>query len=570
MVYQIPPQLPIVGFVFVVLISLAAYGGIQYHRLGHRPELLAFVSLMFGLSLTTLGNLFVDAATTVELKLLGYNFVNTVLVLFSAYSLLWFALAYSDNTDWVNRWTVGIAVGTIAVTSSAGVLSPEYMYEVNGLVSNGPVTILGVTFKEWVTLDRSLKLPFRLLQVYAYTVIFVSVVILVRYVLRNQSELYLGEAVWLIIGIGAPPVANSLLLVGIVPAELNVTDASFGITGVAFAIAIFRYEMLQVAPVGRRQLVEQQNAPVVMLNEESRVVDCNPSARDLFNVPDDWWGMAAEEFFAKFPDQFQRFADEPSVETEITMRDASSIRHFDLDISPIQNERKTARGRLIVLREITEQKVREQRLQRQNERLEQFASVVSHDLRNPLHVVQGRLELAKDDCGSEHLNVAAKSLNRSFELIDDLLVLARAGQDVSDREPITLSSFVDTCWGSVETSEAAIRVDAEMTILADRSRFRQLLENLFRNAVEHGGEKVTVRVGSLPDGFFVADDGSGIPEETREEVFDHGYSEYEDGTGFGLSIVEQIVEAHDWETRVTEASNGGARFEITGVTLADE
>jgi len=82
---------------------------------------------------------------------------------------------------------------------------------------------------------------------------------------------------------------------------------------------------------------------------------------------------------------------------------------------------------------------------------------------------------------------------------------------------------------------------------------------------QQGGEmrQVTVTVGTLPDGFYIEDDGPGIPADEREDVFDAGYSTTEDGTGFGLSIVEEIADAHGWEIRAAEGSNGGVRFEIT-------
>jgi signal transduction histidine kinase len=76
---------------------------------------------------------------------------------------------------------------------------------------------------------------------------------------------------------------------------------------------------------------------------------------------------------------------------------------------------------------------------------------------------------------------------------------------------------------------------------------------------------VTVTVGELADGFYIEDDGPGIPEGDWQTVFDPGYSTAEQGTGFGLSIVKQVVDAHDWAIEITEGTKGGARFEITGV-----
>jgi signal transduction histidine kinase len=97
-----------------------------------------------------------------------------------------------------------------------------------------------------------------------------------------------------------------------------------------------------------------------------------------------------------------------------------------------------------------------------------------------------------------------------------------------------------------------------------------VLENLFRNAIEHGRSDVTIRVGTLSDetGFYVEDDGPGIPSDTRDEVFEQGYSTADDGTGFGLSIVREIAEAHGWEISATDSAEGGARFEIRGVDTA--
>lgn len=211
---------------------------------------------------------------------------------------------------------------------------------------------------------------------------------------------------------------------------------------------------------------------------------------------------------------------------------------------------------------------REQALRGQNERLDEFASIVSHDLRNPLNVAEGRLDLARRECESEQLAHVARAHGRMEALIDDLLTLARHGNAVDDTEPVDLRAIVGNCWETVDTAEATLDIDADRVVRADESRLRQLLENLVRNAVEHGGENVTVTIGDLEDGFYVADDGPGISGE-HEQVFEAGYSTTDDGTGLGLSIVEQIAEAHGWTVSITEATSGGARFEVTGVEFGE-
>jgi len=227
---------------------------------------------------------------------------------------------------------------------------------------------------------------------------------------------------------------------------------------------------------------------------------------------------------------------------------------------------------------------RQRALERQNERLDEFASVVSHDLRNPLTVADGRLDLAReaidarrptgtgsgDDTWAvidDHLDAVERSHDRMQALIDDLLALARHGETPTEIAPVHLGTLAADSWAAVETRDASLDAEIDLRIRADGNRLRQLFENCFRNAVEHAGPSVTVSVGELDDrdGFYVEDDGPGIPPSERERLFDFGYSTSEEGTGFGLSIVAEIAEAHDWRIDVVEGAAGGARFEVAGV-----
>ena len=206
------------------------------------------------------------------------------------------------------------------------------------------------------------------------------------------------------------------------------------------------------------------------------------------------------------------------------------------------------------------------RLQREYERLDRFASMVSHDLRNPLNVLSGRLQLAEETGDPEEFERCRAAIARMESLIDDLLDLARGGSIVADREPVDLADLATECWATIATPEATLVVDTTRTLEADRPRLKQVIENLLTNAVVHGGDDVTVTIDDLDDGFSVADDGPGIPLDERATVFDYGYSTHPDGNGFGLSIVHEIATAHGWDVDVTADSNGGARFEFTGVS----
>lgn len=225
-------------------------------------------------------------------------------------------------------------------------------------------------------------------------------------------------------------------------------------------------------------------------------------------------------------------------------------------------------GLVGVGRNITEHKEYEQELKRKNERLEEFAGIVSHDLRNPLQVAQGRLEVLQDEIDHDQLDVIANAHQRMRQLIDDLLMITRKGEQSVDPEDVDLNSVLEDCWTHIRTAEASLLSEVDSTIRADRGKLKQLVENLVRNAVEHGGENARIEVGRLERGFYIADDGPGISVSEREHVFERGYSNSNAGNGLGLAIVDQVAELHGWEVTVVESNDGGARFEITGVEFA--
>ena len=203
-------------------------------------------------------------------------------------------------------------------------------------------------------------------------------------------------------------------------------------------------------------------------------------------------------------------------------------------------------------------------LERQNEQLEQFASVISHDLQNPLNVITGYLELVMETGNVGQLEPAANAADRMERLLNDLLTLAREGRAVGELEPTDLESVVTGAWESVETYEATLDLvgfDGETVVKADESRLKEAFENLFKNAIVHAGEDVAMRVEVDDELLYVADDGPGIPEDEQDKIFEHGHTGG-NGTGLGLSIVQSVIEGHDWAIDAAESKEGGARFDI--------
>ncbi|KZX48751.1 MULTISPECIES: PAS domain-containing sensor histidine kinase [Haloarcula] len=317
------------------------------------------------------------------------------------------------------------------------------------------------------------------------------------------------------------------------------------------------------------QFVTHTSDVLTVFDEQGNVEYISPSVERVLGYEQDEM-QDSDLFEYVHPDdlsnaltEFGRMIDDPGYIAVIEHR----YRHADGDwIWAESRGQQVESGPLedhvvVTTRDISERKQREQELERQNQRLERFSDAISHDLRNPLDVLDGSLELARETGEDAHFERAERSIDRMYTLIDDLLVLAKQGVDPEEIETVDLSTLSQRAWSMVDTQDATLETETADSIKADEGAMLELLENLFRNAIEHGGDDVTVTVGTESWGFYVTDDGTGFSDGTAD-LFEPGYSTADEGTGFGLCIVEQIVDAHNWEVIATDSESGGARFEF--------
>jgi len=424
---------------------------------------------------------------------------------------------------------------------------------------------------------------------YSYLLVVLGIALVFGELYRSQSA-YRGQWAAMLLGVPAPMIANGLWLTG--RTVVDWTPIGFAVTAVVLYLALRNYEFVELTPVARDTVVDRIPSGVAVIDPDGRITDVNATMTSYFDA--DLESLVGEHAGNAFDwwRETERGDGRGRARTYEIERDG---RHFQVEIEPFADDLNRPAGRIVLVHDVTEREQRERELQRQNEQLDRFADVLTHDLRNPLNVADGRLTLLEETHDFEHVDQIKSAHERMGDLIEDVRTLVRDGQTVSDTERLEVARVARTAATNVDTRRADVRIEDDVGVVeGDETRLLHAFENLFRNAVEHGIETrstdqgddrpladggafgddaaVTIRVGRITDGrsgFFVADDGPGITADERETVFESGYTTGEDGTGLGLAIVKNAVQAHGWEIDAAESDAGGARFEITDVSFCE-
>lgn len=327
-------------------------------------------------------------------------------------------------------------------------------------------------------------------------------------------------------------------------------------------------------------LVANTTEGLLTIDAESKILFANPAIEDILGYPPD--ELIGSSKMKIIPERLrpvhgsalkqylqtgEKHIDWTGVELPALHKAGHEV---PVSVSLREHEYNGQRLFTGVFTDITERKEREQQLREQKRDLEEFAHVLSHDLRNPLAIAKGFADLIAEDYDIEEVTHLQQALSRIDQIIEDTADSALYGAVGEPPDVRSLYDTVQMAWNSVPTRDADLVLpDHSWNIRAHDGRLGQLLENLISNAIEHGGVDVTVRVGILGDGdgFFLEDDGPGIPEEVKTRLETPSGLSRERESGYGLQIVEKVVKEHGWEMEVTSSETGGARFEFPGAAV---
>ena len=562
MVDEVVLSLVVIGLMFLATIASALFAAYSFGWIEH-PLSESYGILVAVDSFWAGGSFLMLVAGGTLLAEVGL-FIKALFSAVAAFAWLRFVSEYTGDSEWLPGWLWWLGAAESIVWSVLVVSNP------------GGLMLEGIEIGQFGVVTAAVETPglgAAVQLLIGASLVGLSLFLLGRFFLQTQG-IYRYQAL-IIFAIGAIVLVSTTLFISDYQPHplIDPTPILFNLQAVGVGWALYRYDFLRVAPVIVTRFFREMDDPVLLINGDRVVADYNAAADALVDDLRTQVSIDAIEDPA-FSEMLTAAVTDGGTATEFIADTDSRRRIYDIEVTRVTDQFDTTQGYMIVLRDITDRKQRERQLEEQNERLEEFADVVSHDLRNPLSTAEGWVAAVTDALDGEEPDVDTAQMgldhithshDRMDELIEVLLTMARQGQTVADPEPVSLETCATKAWATAETGEMTLRVDTDRTVPADPARLRQAFENLFRNANDHS-EAATVVVTTTPEGFAVEDDGIGIDPDDREDLFAFGYSTNEEGTGIGLAVVKRIIEAHGWRITVGESDDGGACFEVTGVS----
>jgi len=487
-----------------------------------------------------------------------------------AVSWLLFALEYSEYGDYVDWRTVGLlAVHPVVVATAALTNSAHHLF--------------------W-TVDGTAAVLWIVHAMVSYLELLGGTALVLRQLYRDES-IYQMQALVLSFGVVFPMVLN-LSFIGFGLFESDPTPLGFSVTGLAFFWGMRSYDLGDVTPIAKSVVVDNLNDGLIIVDEKGRITEINDEAREMLKLASVEIGDSLEEAMEHVPEVAELGRTDETIKVEIDVELPESLtgdvrtdggstgRHtFEFEVTPVRGQHDSIVGRLFQFREITERVERERELELQNQQLDNFVAAISRDIREPMETLDEQVTWGFENAPETEqqlrrvLYASTQTVEEMTTTRDELVELTREHSVVreEDMHRVSVADTVDEAWYDATGREtpATLAGVADATVYADRDRLKRTLTELFDNAVAHGGEDVTVEVGTVGEGtdrtgFYVEDDGRGFPA-LDDDPFSPGVTTAEDRPGVGLAVVSTDVEAHGWDVEVVEGSMGGTRVEITDV-----
>jgi signal transduction histidine kinase len=418
---------------------------------------------------------------------------------------------------------------------------------------------------------------------YSYLLLLIGALLLGN-VLFQAPFLYRRQAWTVLLGVLAPWLGNVVYISGLSPfPHLDLTPFGFIVMGAAVGFGLYRFRLLDILPIARESVIENLGDGIVVLDPRDIVVDINPAALSMLELPDKQViGIPLSDAFASLP-RLRHALSNDVPNQELAFNEGAEAQIFELRISQLHDHERLA-GRLVILRNVTSRRradaevVRAQRLRAVGE----LSLGVSHNLNNILMGVLGPAGLIQHMTDDRRILHEVDVIMRSANMASDLV--KRLGRSVHAVEDDTLQavSVTEAVGGAITAArpkwkdEAEARnaeieviadVDSAPQVVATRAGLHDVLLNLLFNAIDAlpDGGRIRVEADKVVDEVVltVSDNGIGMDPDVAARVFEPFFTTKMDiGSGLGLSTAYAQVQQWGGGMNVTSAPDAGTTFEL--------
>ncbi|MCP5093976.1 MAG: PAS domain-containing protein [Chloroflexi bacterium] len=559
----------VIPFLFsdIIIIWLAIYGWRRRTLPVARPFTLTMLLLIIWITLSILE--YLSPTLTAKLFWANLSFIGI------AYLPVVWLVVVIEYTDHNQRWAQIIPWFFVIPTLTNLLIWTNPWHNLwRGLStlneSAEPIPLVFYDYKFWF---YGIHAP------YGY-LIFVLITYLLLKKLKITVGIYRRQIILLLISTILPMISDGLYVLGIWPIpNFNPTTIVFSVSGIVLTVALFQYRFLDLMPVARNMLVENMNDAMIVLDVRNRIVDMNPSMRNLLQVQIiEVIGKPAETVLSQWKDQLSILFDVTEDNREIVFEYNGRSTHYDLHISPLRESNGRLTGRVIVLRDITHRIHLENELRQQNSELKAFSQTVAHDLKSPLGVILGFSELLSSNSVQlsdypEYTGIIHKTAHKMNHIIEDLLLLSQVRELQFVQQQIDMNMIVlevkQRLHYMIATANATvIHPDTWPSVIGYAPWIEEVWINYLSNGLKYGGVPPHLVLGFTVEAkkmirFWVRDNGPGIGAIDQTRLFST-YTRLDKeraaGHGLGLSIVKRIVERLGGMVGVESVQGEGSLF----------
>ena len=564
-------HLPLILIVLATAVGVltTAYAAYYLNKYERTKQVLTFTVLATTITIWTFFALVQLTATTYEQSYWAYKMLHFGSFT-TAPAVLLYGLSMGDAQRWVNWKTVSVVLLLLVPAFVLLFTNPiPALFDDPRLTSFGAFSVI--------------KHGNSLLYVSYLSAFYVIATIGLSYIVYQtwfDTSLSPTQTAILVPAIFAPMLLSVAQTFSLLPFEtpgtiLTPTSFSVGMAGVGYAA--FRYETFDTKALARSRTIENMSEGYLLVDTTGKIIDANQSAQSLLGVAGTLSGRRISDLFSTRDEQMLR-APETTPQFETRVETETETRILEISSSTFTTKTAQTLGTLFVIRDITTRKKAQQQLEEQRNNLDILNQVLRHDIRNDLQLVTSYGDLLTDHVdeeGTEYLNTLRESANHAVELTTtarDMADVMLSREDAQQQERVDLHDTLRRELDKIESEYPDAHVTVEDSLPAVQIQANQMLDSVFRNllsnAIQHNDKQipeisVSATCHQKTVVVRVADNGPGIPDNQREEIFGKGEKGLDSsGTGLGLYLVQHLVTHYGGEVWIEDNDPRGAVFAV--------